>query len=71
MELMENSENSPEDPQVSTYPRLSSTNVDSVRIRGVGEKRNHSPGKVINWPFPQSLLSDREGFGNSAGVGGV
>lgn len=49
--------------------------MDNIRRHWVGEKKkqevvvelfaNRSVGKAINWPFPPSLLSGGEGFGNS------
>ena len=56
--------------------------MDNVRVVELGEKGRNGNGiillilqlaKMINWPFPPSLLNGREGFGTLCGgerVGG-
>lgn len=55
--------------------------MDNVRVVELGKKGRDGSGiillilqlaKMINWPFPLSLLNGREGFGNSVcgGEGG-
>ena len=48
--------------------------MDNVRVVELGKKGRNGSGiillilqlaKMINWPFPLSLLNGREGFGNS------